>query len=233
MISYIAIWLAYGAIAAMILGPWSFMMVHMSSKQSLSKAFAFVVGINTAEPIIATLAYVAMSYFLDGNNFTTIALGGYIATAISIIMWVVMISNKISLTQKTSDIHQWLGHVYAFTKWLLVQWTSLFSRTVGIAVSSYFILNDTLYGFIFFVWTVFTVTFFVDILKIYYAKKIAKKLTPKSIRRVQISIGILLIVLWLFIGYQTNICNKNIDTCIQDSQQQFQQFFDNTQHSTP
>jgi len=226
MISYILYGLIYGIIAAFIVGSSFFMMVHMSTKQWFRKALAFVIGVNIVDPIIAAISYYTMTYVFEGIPLINIELRGYIAAAISWIMWIFMIINRVSLTKTASSMHEWLWYLYAFTKWVIVQWTNIFAWIVGLAVASYFILNDTTQGFVRFVWTVFTIVLIGDIIKIYYANKISRNLQPKTLKLIQRSLWIILIGLGIFIRYRTGICAKDMDMCLQETQQQLEKLFD-------
>ncbi len=225
MISYIGFGIIYGLIATFIIGSAFFMMVHMSTKQWFKKALAFVIGVNIVDPIIAAIAYYTMTYVLEWIAIINIGLRWYIAASISVIMWIFMIIHRVSLTTTASNIHEWLGYLYAFTKWLIVQWTNIFAWIVGIAVASYFILNSNSTWYIRFVGTVFTVILIFDIIKIYFAEKISRRLQPKTLKIIQRSIGIVLIGLWIFVAYRTGICAKDVDICLQETQQQLEMLF--------
>lgn len=226
MINYILYGFIYGIIAAFIVGSWFFMMVHMSTKQWFRKALAFVAWVNIVDPIIAAVSYYTMTYVFEWIPVVNVGIRWYIAAAISIIMWIFMIIHRVSLTTAVSNINQWLWYLYAFTKWLIVQWTNIFAWLVGIAVASYFILNSDTPSYIRFVWTVFVVIFIVDVIKIYYAEKISLKLQPKTLKIIQRSLGIILIWLWIFIWYRTGICEKDIDICLEETQHQLERLFD-------
>lgn len=226
MIDHILYGIVYGIIAAFIVGSSFFMMMHMSIKQWFRKSLAFVIGVNIIDPIIAAACYYTMSYVLEWTSIINISLRWYIAWAISIIMWIVMIINRVSLTTAASNMHEWLGYLYAFSKWCIVQWTNVFAWIVGIAVSSYFILNDTALWYVWFVGTVFTIVLIGDIIKIYYADKISRRLQPNTLKIIQRWLGIILIVLGLVIRYRTSICAKDIDVCLEETQQHLETLFD-------
>lgn len=226
MLSYLLLWMVYGFFGALLIGSSFFVMMHMSTKQGFGKGLAFAFGVNVADPLIAVIVYYSVNRVLGGTVNIDVALRWHIAAIISIVMGIFIIIHKVSMTQLVSQVHQSLWYMYAFCKWFIVNITNPLVWITGIAVASYFIVKNNGHGFARFVTGAFTMVLVTDILKVYYANKIVKKLNPTILKNIQRTIGGIIIVIGLFLRHDASVCADDIQICIGQAQHQIQTLFD-------
>lgn len=219
MIIYGLLWIAYGIVWAVLVWSNFFIMMHMSSKQGFSKWFWYVLGANLSELFIAGIAYYGISYFFAWADIR-IALRWHIAAATSIILGLFMIIHKVSITRTVGQIHISLSYAYACIKWFIVNTSNPLLWIARIAAASYFVIQQNLIGFIWFVGGALLTIFVTDMFKAYYADKIAQYISPHKLQLIQRMFGLLIIIIGLFVRHKTTLCANNIDRCISKAQSQ-------------
>jgi threonine/homoserine/homoserine lactone efflux protein len=226
MIIYALLWIVYGLISAVLVGQSFFVMIHTSSKQWFGKSLAFLLWANITDLLVAWIAYYAVGYVLDWVVGINIALRWHFAAIISIILGIFIIMQKVSITQITSNIHVSFWYIYSFLKGCLVNMSWPLIWITWLTVASYFTIQKDGYSFSWFVIWSFVALLTTDIIKAYHADKIMKYMSEKLLKRIQRTIGIIIIVIGIVIRHRVTLCADDIDSCLEKTQQQLEILFD-------
>lgn len=186
-----------GLLLAVLVGPVFFLLIHVSMKEGFRSAMALDAGIILSDLFCILLSYFGISTLLQEESHKKyFMIGGGIALAIMGILRIARRGTReedgeakkaeVQILKRRSNPFWLMTQGFLFN--LLNPATLLFwLSTTGAAVGLY--RHNGRLVFVQFAATLGTI-FFTDILKAYFAKLAGRLITPKTIRRLSLIIGI-------------------------------------------
>lgn len=197
-----------GLILSVLIGPVFFVLLETSIRRGIRDAVFIDIGVLLADVMYLFVAYFSaerITIWLEENEYAK-----YIGAGIIIIYGIyTIISKKAPAVDKKIDIKQLKrpNAIGLISKGMALNAMNPAVLAYWIFVCTYQVKGQNIQGVnvvIFFTLCLGTM-FFIDLLKIYFASKLKKKLTPKNLNLVSITVGAILI----FIGIM--MCFKDID----------------------
>lgn len=206
----------FGVLLSFLIGPVFFVLLETSIKKGIKPALFIDLGVLLSDVIYLIAAYFFAQKILEGLNEN--AYIKYIAAGVFIFMGILSILKKqapqkgrnidIESLDTPSEMDNIIFHkrtyltyvlkgigLNAINPGVLVYWIAACTT----ATEELKIPEDLLIYY--FIATLATM-FGIDVLKIYYASKLKNKLTPKTLHRISVGVGAILILFGIIIAFK-------------------------------
>ena len=186
--------LIFGAIVAVLIGPVFFTLIQTSLEKGLDKAILVAVGITLSDIIYILLAHLGVSQFLDNSGYKEwIGVFGGIVLIIFGIVNFIKPAKSIQPSSADIEVKGFFRYIFkglainGISPFVLVFWLGAMSA----ATAEYGYTGSDL---LLFFGLIVAIVFITDVTKAYLANRLRKFLTIKFLKRLNIAVGITLIL---------------------------------------
>ncbi len=203
MVEIVLYALVLGFTLSFMVGPVFFVLIETSLTKGAKKAIIFDAGVILADILFIGLTFFGSSYLKEIENYSYIYLvGGVLVVGYGVY-------NLINASRKKKQLNFDDEIPQKNAKWYVYLLKGFFLNFLNVGVLAWWLTtmlvvsgsvnHDPVLMLVYFAVTVVTY-FMVDLVKIFFAHKLKKKLTPTVLVKIERAIGVLLIAFGVFLG---------------------------------